>query len=504
MKKTISLLFALACVFSLSAKTIYLNTGGSSLWGTSSPEFFVHAWGAGDTDVHMTLLSGDIYQAEIPDGSTSCIFTRQKTSSTTIIWDYNNGLLNRTGDETIGSNNCFTITGWGSGYQANCTGTWSTYTPTVTPEPEPDTPDTPHDTLRIYCKMTQSWWTTDGAAVGIYCYNSSDAKNANWPGVRMTAVAGETGLWYADVDVTTYTSVIFTRVNGTGTIADWGAKTKNLTIPADGTNCFTITSSTAVWGNPGCDGTWSTYTPSTEPVNNITMYYVNTTAWDNVYAYVFVGEAKEASWPGEAMTKTTLTKNGFDVYSYEFPETYTSIIFSNKGNNQTKDLTIDITKPYYYDGTWYASLDEIPEPCTPEYGVMVGDTYTAATINPNNTAEYMLTGLKLSKDDTFTIYDACTKTAWVITTFKEGSTSNITIVDNKYVAGATGSYDLYFELSLSGDKIYINYTPSTPTEVINASTVLDVNAPIYNLLGVQVDSNYKGVVLQNGQKFIQK
>lgn len=30
------------------------------------------------------------------------------------------------------------------------------------------------------------------------------------------------------------------------------------------------------------------------------------------------------------------------------------------------------------------------------------------------------------------------------------------------------------------------------------------NAPVYNLLGVQVDETYKGVVIKNGKKYIQK
>lgn len=111
----------------------------------------------------------------------------------------------------------------------------------------------------IYCKMAQDWWKSDGAAVGAYAWKGdgdSADKNANWPGVRMTAT-GEADVWSVDIDLTKYEKIIFTRVNGSGDVADWGAKTKDLVLPTDGKNLFTITTSTEVWGDPGCDGEWS-------------------------------------------------------------------------------------------------------------------------------------------------------------------------------------------------------------------------------------------------------
>lgn len=470
------------------------------------------------------------------------------------------------------------------------------------------------DNTRIYCKMAQSWWTTDGAAVGAHYWNTSGSTT--WPGVRMTQVVGETGLWYIDLDITAYPNIIFTRVNGSGNVTDWGAKTENLTIPTDGKNLFTIETTTAVWGDPGCTGTWSTYTASVEtptyyitgndklvgtektwkadaielgkataeapatytftnlaagdtmrlkvtngtwdfhfgyadldktcsseniqtdkngnivfiltakgdvkltfngtnicltgsfaaatPVQNVTAYYINTNNWATVNAYVFGDELIYMPWPGKAMTKTSLQKSGFDVYSYEFPSTCTTIIFNN-GTDQTDDLTFDAAKPYYLptDNKWYASLDEIGDIviCKDDYGVMLGTEYNAAVINPENTAEYMVLNLSLKKGDTFTMYNNCAQQAWVIENIKEGSTENITIADGKYLAGETGEYDIYF--TLNPDAVYIGYTATTPTEVVNAGTP-DADAPIYNLLGVQVDSNYRGIVLQNGKKFIQK
>ena len=114
-------------------------------------------------------------------------------------------------------------------------------------------------TKTIYCKMAQSWWKTDGAAVGAYYWGTGSGPA--WPGVRMTPVAGETDLWSIDIDTDKFQKIIFTRVNGSGAVSDWGAKTADLTVPTDDKNLYTITSTSPVWGNPGVAGNWSVYAP---------------------------------------------------------------------------------------------------------------------------------------------------------------------------------------------------------------------------------------------------
>jgi len=114
----------------------------------------------------------------------------------------------------------------------------------------------------IYCKMDKDWWKADGAAVGCYTWNDGGDPKAAWPGERMTPVEGEADLWSIELDINTYHMCIFTRVNGEGDVADYGAKTTDLTIPTDENDMFTITSETAVWGDPGCIGAWSKYEPA--------------------------------------------------------------------------------------------------------------------------------------------------------------------------------------------------------------------------------------------------
>lgn len=137
-------------------------------------------------------------------------------------------------------------------------------------------------TTTIYCRMTQSWWTSDGAAVGIYAWNDK-GSNAAYPGERMTPVEGEEGLWSFDLDLDVYRNCTFIRVTGSGAVSDWGAKTVELTIPTDGKNLFTITNEAAVWGDPGCTGEWGTYAAWNNPyaslVNTRTVVHFNDYNW---------------------------------------------------------------------------------------------------------------------------------------------------------------------------------------------------------------------------------
>lgn len=103
----------------------------------------------------------------------------------------------------------------------------------------------------------------------------------------------------------------------------------------------------------------------------VTLYFVNSSSWAAVNAYVWEdGADPYVAWPGEAATKEAEQVNGYDLYSYTFPVEYDRIIFNNNNNgSQTADEVAawDASKPYYYDGVWYSSIAAIP-----------ADTYTVA------------------------------------------------------------------------------------------------------------------------------
>ena len=100
------------------------------------------------------------------------------------------------------------------------------------------------------------------------------------------------------------------------------------------------------------------------PVDSTTVYFVNVPEWTDVHAYVWNNEEMDnyGEWPGNLMTLTDIVYNGKQVYSFTFPSYYDRVIFNNGNNgagNQTPDQTWNEATPYFYDGLWYASLDDI-------------------------------------------------------------------------------------------------------------------------------------------------
>ena len=197
-------------------------------------------------------------------------------------------------------------------------------------------------TKTIYCKMAQSWWKADGAAVGAYYWGTGSGPA--WPGVRMTPVSGETDLWSIDIDTDKFQNIIFTRVNGSGTVSDWGAKTADLTVPTDDKNLYTITSTSPVWGSPGVAGNWSVYTPSETP---------GTEPGDKPEpepeVYYITGNADLVGGNGWGANEIELVENE-GVYTYTFVALAADKEYKMKVTNGT------------WDKHWgYTALQTVPE-----------------------------------------------------------------------------------------------------------------------------------------------
>ena len=47
-----------------------------------------------------------------------------------------------------------------------------------------------------------------------------------------------------------------------------------------------------------------------------------------------------------------------------------------------------------------------------------------------------------------------------------------------------------------------DYEPWDSVEEVLIEHGFDINTPMYNIMGVQVDANYKGIVIQNGKKLL--
>ena len=106
------------------AKTMYLNTGGSSLWEKDNAnKFAVWHWQGGNQGQWsnwMTRAEGNVWQTEISDASDHVIFCRCNTSMSTPDWG-DNKVWNKSADLEISSGqNLYTVTDWENG-------TWSVY-----------------------------------------------------------------------------------------------------------------------------------------------------------------------------------------------------------------------------------------------------------------------------------------------------------------------------------------------------------------------------------------
>ncbi len=121
----------------------------------------------------------------------------------------------------------------------------------ATTEAEPQ----PAEPVVLYLNPTM--WNVDGARYAAYMWN--DAGNI-W--VDLTLAAGETDI-YEFTAPNGYSNLIFCRMNPSGG-NNWENKwnqTKDLTVPTDGNNLFTITG----WDDSD-NSNWTVYTPTPAPV----------------------------------------------------------------------------------------------------------------------------------------------------------------------------------------------------------------------------------------------
>ncbi len=98
-----------------STKTIYLEP---NVWDITSAKFFVHAWGGGDADVEMATAvncESKILQADVPLETTNVIFTRQDKGTSSLTWNWDQGLWNKSKEVSLGTNNYVKITTYESG-----------------------------------------------------------------------------------------------------------------------------------------------------------------------------------------------------------------------------------------------------------------------------------------------------------------------------------------------------------------------------------------------------
>lgn len=223
----------------------------------------------------------------------------------------------------------------------------------------------------IYCKVAQSWWKADGAAVAAYAWSGEGDEtvtNAKWPGLRMNPVEGQTDVWSTNFDLGSYEKIIFVRVNGEGDIQDWGAKTDDLTIPADENDLYVITSETAVWDGPVA-GKWTQLASGGDPdPDPEVLYYIAGTMTDwatNKIAATSVRTTLELK-AGDHKLKVITLEDEWKGYK-DLSDVPKGVTTDDDGNicftlAEDGNVIVSYSKDaFVIDGRFYVKLDD-PDP----------------------------------------------------------------------------------------------------------------------------------------------
>ena len=205
----------------------------------------------------------------------------------------------------------------------------------------------------------------------------------------------------------------------------------------------------------------------------VTVYCINSAKWDVVACHHWVEGGSTTSWPGDVMTKTEETVNGFDVYAATFTIEHTSCIFNNNNNgSQTGNLTVENGHYYYVkDAKWYASLADVPalDPlATNVYlaGEMNGWS-TVANEFRKATEDATTASLTLTLEAATTYqFKVVKEGAWLgnngtITASVEGWTFATGTDNCKLTTDAAGEYVLTWDLNT--DKLTVTY-PKLPAK----------------------------------------
>ncbi len=220
MKKTLFVLLTLLSAAVISAKDLYLNTGGSSLWNQAGAKFAIWSWtgsGNGTWSAFMNQYDGDIFVTTISDNADHVIFARINSDASAPDW---NKVWNQTEDLSLSTKNMYTITGWGQGEGAKSTGTWGT-----APAPKPvdayiagnGTDGNPWCCGLSWkedgCKMENNTITFDNVPAGQYAFKITDGTwDRNWGYAAVDATTSTKG-YVSDADG----NVVFT-IDATATI----------------------------------------------------------------------------------------------------------------------------------------------------------------------------------------------------------------------------------------------------------------------------------------------
>ena len=239
-----------------------------------------------------------------------------------------------------------------------------------------------------------------------------------------------------------------------------------------------------------------------------------------IYSWTEGGTERSGSWPGTPMTEK-VTVNGKEFWKYSFNVGPMNIILNDGNGNQTANIE-NLTHDYFFSysgGTDYSDITalywkpEVPYCVKPikesiycyfrgnkefkkPYAWVWRDTddknFCKIKTWPGDKM-----GLVGYDDDNYPVY------YWGVPVMPDGSVPNKILITNDG-SGAIRTAEMAF---LTGN--YYDVTgyigSAIPTGITHVtSQPKDSNAPIYNLQGQRVDSDFRGIAIKNGKKMVLK
>ena len=261
--------------------------------------------------------------------------------------------------------------------------------------------------------------------------------------------------------------------------------------------------------------------PPTEPTNFSTAIYFINDGWGAVALYNWGGGGEiYGGWPGVAIVDTEGTLNpagnklvkvetagtteGHPIYKISLGDDtgYENLIFNNNGGGAQFDVALENGAYYNTTGKTTAPGEEIPEV-----------SFTIVNNNPTGWPQIALynwgesTGETLGAWPGTVLFDGTTPTDNdKVTVVKNGNTYTVTLkvlYENLILNNTNGGEGNQIDLSdFSDGKSY--QIPETATIIKAVMTAGNGDTVHYNLAGQKVSGSFRGIVISNGKRYINK
>ena len=240
-----------------------------------------------------------------------------------------------------------------------------------------------------------------------------------------------------------------------------------------------------------------------KPIDKSVMYLVPSEEWlvaDAKFAAWIWGDKIEAQWTdffapisaGNDTLKASINPQADSIAFIRFSPKTTAPTWEQKGEDvlvwgETKDKVNYSSMVWTVVGWDKGQWTPVEKKCE-SYGLLVDGNFVPGKKNvlQSEWTEYMLRSVSLEKGQKVQIYDACSKSAWVMEKFAETSyTFPIQEIGGikYYIIEENGSYDFYIKFIYENDEVYVSKAGSYTTAVREQCEDVMMQAFFYDSYG---------------------